>query len=190
MDWNKSVWRINNSRKVYLTFDDGPVPEATEYVLDVLKESNIKATFFCIGENVQKHPEIFEKVKSFGHSIGNHSYNHLDGWKTNDVEYYKNIDKCRELINTKLFRPPYGRLKFSQYHKFNNEYDVIMWDLVSYDFMEGIDTQKILETLFKKTEGGSIIVFHDSMKSLMNLKLMLPAYIEYCKSKGFEFDSL
>ena len=173
-----------------MTFDDGPVPEATEYVLKVLKENNVKATFFCIGDNIQKHPDIFKKVKSDGHSIGNHTFNHLDGWNTPNKEYFDNISKCNELTKSLLFRPPYGRLTFSQYRKVNKEFDVIMWDLVGYDFLEDLNVDESLKMISKRTEEGSIMVFHDSMKALANIKVLLPKYIEYCKVNNFEFGVL
>ncbi len=187
------VWEIpNNENKVYLTFDDGPTPEITEWTLNQLKEFNAKATFFCIGDNVRKYPEIFQKVINEGHSIGNHTFNHLNGWKTNTSDYIENVklyetEHCK--LNTehcKLFRPPYGKIKPSQskiLRKFG--YKIIMWDIISYDFDNTISKEKCLENVLKNVKSGSIIVFHDSKKAFTNLEYVLPRTLEFLKKKGF-----
>src|SRR5215217_4502723 len=131
------TWRIQtNEKKLFVTFDDGPIPDITEFVLDTLREFNAKATFFCIGDNVRKHPEIFEKVTSDGHSIGNHTFNHMNGWKTEDISYLNNIEKCDAQLNVKtaLFRPPYGRIKKTQSRIVLQKRQIIMWDVLSADF--------------------------------------------------------
>lgn len=187
----KYVWKIPNSNnKVFLTFDDGPIPDVTEWVLDILKKENIKATFFCIGENIQKHPKIFERIKAEGHIVGNHTFNHLNGWKTKRNDYLKNFNLCEKEINTSnLFRPPYGKitpLQAKSILKMGNK--IVMWDVLSYDFDNKISPQKCLNNIVKNTESGSIIVFHDSLKAEHNLRYALPKTVKHLKEKGFEFD--
>lgn len=192
----KYVWKIPNSgNKIYLTFDDGPIPDVTEWVLDILKNENIKATFFCIGENIQKHPKVFERIKNEGHVIGNHTFNHLNGWKTNSSNYIENFKKCELEIqktntqNIKLFRPPYGKISpFQAKEILNKNYKIIMWVVLSYDFDTKISPQKCLNNVIENTESGSIIVFHDSLKAEQNLRYALPKAIQHLKEKGFEFD--
>ena len=187
------VWDIpNNENKVYLTFDDGPTPEITEWTLAQLKKHNAKATFFCIGDNIRKYPEIFQKVVSEEHSIGNHTFNHLNGWKTNtqnyientrlyEIEHYKLSTK-----NSKLFRPPYGKIKPSQSKILRNlGYKIIMWDVLSEDFDNTVSPEKCLENVLKNVTSGSIIVFHDSQKAYRNLEFALPRTLEFLKEKGF-----
>ncbi len=193
----KYVWEIpNNENKIYLTFDDGPTPEITEWVLELLKKHNIKATFFCIGNNIEKHPEIFQKVIADGHSIGNHTFNHLKGWKTKTDDYIGNTRICEEIIennseNSKLFRPPYGKIKFSQSRILRKiGYKIIMWDVLSVDYDKNITPEKCLENVIKNTASGSVIVFHDSIKAFANLEFALPKAIEYLKEKGFIFDRI
>lgn len=187
------VWDIpNNENKVYLTFDDGPTPEITEWTLDQLKEHDAKATFFCIGNNIDKHPEIFKKVIEEGHAIGNHTFNHLKGWKTGTEEYIENVLKCNEnlcKLNTehcKLFRPPYGKIKPAQSKILRKQgYKIIMWDIISFDFDARISKEKCLENILKNVQSGSIIVFHDSIKAEENLKYVLPKTLEFLKQNGF-----
>lgn len=187
------VWSLpNNENKVYLTFDDGPTPEITEWTLAQLKKHNAKATFFCIGDNIRKYPEIFQKVVSEEHSIGNHTFNHLNGWKTNtqnyientrlyEIEHYKLSTK-----NSKLFRPPYGKIKPSQSKILRKlGYKIIMWDVLSEDFDNTISPEKCLENVLKNVTSGSIIVFHDSKKAYRNLEFALPRTLEFLKEKGF-----
>ena len=187
------IWIIPNSEnKVYLTFDDGPTPEITEWVLSKLKEYNAKATFFCIGDNVRKYPEIFQKVINEGHSIGNHTFNHLNGWKTSTSDYIENVklyetEHCK--LNTehcKLFRPPYGKIKPTQSKILRKlGYKIIMWDIISYDFDATISKEQCLENVLKNVQKGSIIVFHDSKKAFTNLEYVLPRTLEFIKEKGF-----
>lgn len=187
------VWSLpNNENKVYLTFDDGPTPEITEWTLAQLKKHNAKATFFCIGDNIRKYPEIFQKVVAEEHSIGNHTFNHLNGWKTNtqnyientrlyEIEHYKLSTK-----NSKLFRPPYGKIKPSQSKILRKlGYKIIMWDVLSEDFDNTISPEKCLENVLKNVTSGSIIVFHDSQKAYRNLEFALPRTLEFLKEKGF-----
>ena len=194
--FNNLVWDIPNSdKKIYLTFDDGPIPEVTEWVLEILKSEEIKATFFCIGDNIKKHPEVYKRILSEGHQTGNHTFNHLNGWKTKTKSYLGNFKLCETehlKLNTEhsfLFRPPYGKIKPSQSKAIRQlGYKIIMWDVLSYDFDSNISAEKCLEHVISNTEQGSIIVFHDSLKAEKNLKYALPKAIQILKNKGFVFD--
>jgi peptidoglycan/xylan/chitin deacetylase (PgdA/CDA1 family) len=187
------IWDIpNNENKVYLTFDDGPTPEITEWTLQQLKIYNAKATFFCIGDNIRKYPEIFQKVIAEEHSIGNHTFNHLNGWKTSDVDYIKNSQLCQSTIHNQpskinnVFRPPYGKIKPSQSKKLRKlGYKIIMWDVLSEDFDTKISPEQCLENVLKNVTSGSIIVFHDSKKAYRNLEYTLPRTLEFLKEKEF-----
>lgn len=196
--FRKYVWDIpNTENKVFLTFDDGPTPEVTEWTLAELKKHGAKATFFCIGDNVSKHPDIFQKVIEGGHSIGNHTQHHLNGWNTPTDQYLENVTKCaKEIANTKLlqdkhvyetlFRPPYGKIKPSQSKRLRAMgYKIIMWDIVSYDFDRAISPETCLKNVLQNLQSGSIIVFHDSVKAAPNLKYALPRTLNYLKEKGF-----
>lgn len=185
------IWEVPNSEnKIYLTFDDGPIPEITEWVLDVLKQYNIKATFFCIGDNVVKYPTVFQRIIVEGHIAGNHTFNHLNGWKTSSEIYLANIEACKEVLNTFIFRPPYGRIKKSQVQDLSKAYRIIMWDVLSGDFDAKTSPEKCYNNVIKNTKSGSIIVFHDSIKAAENLKATLPKAIEYLLEQGFVFDVL
>ena len=194
--FNNLVWDIPNSdKKIYLTFDDGPIPEVTEWVLELLKSEDIKATFFCIGDNIKKHPEVYKRILSEGHQTGNHTFNHLNGWKTETKSYLGNFKLCETehlKLNTEhsfLFRPPYGKIKPSQSKAIRQlGYKIIMWDVLSYDFDPTISVEKCLENVISNTEQGSIIVFHDSLKAEKNLKYALPKAIQILKNRGFVFD--
>ncbi len=198
--FNNLVWDIPNSdKKIYLTFDDGPIPKVTEWVLDILKSKEIKATFFCIGDNIQKYPEVYKRILAEGHQTGNHTFNHLNGWKTETNHYIDNFKLCETehlklpiAIGTEhsfLFRPPYGKIKPSQSKAIRQlGYKIIMWDVLSYDFDSTITLEKCLENVISNTEQGSIIVFHDSVKAEKNLKYALPKAIQILKDKGFVFD--
>jgi len=197
------VWDVSNTEnKIYLTFDDGPTPEITEWVLEELKKHNAKATFFCIGNNIEKHPDIFEKVINDGHSIGNHTFNHLNGWKTSTEEYIENSIQCSvisnqslncklKIENRQLFRPPYGKIKKSQSKKLRQlGYKIIMWDVLSADYDTAITPEKCLQNVLKNVKSGSIIVFHDSVKAFPNLEYTLPRALKYWAAKGFVFGKL
>jgi len=192
------VWSIpNDEKKVYLTFDDGPTPEITEWVLEQLKNYNAEATFFCIGDNCRKYPEIFQKVISENHSIGNHTFNHLKGWKTSTEDYIENTQLCQSQFTIhnspfiNLFRPPYGKIKRSQAKKLREiGYKIIMWDIISYDFDHTTSKEKCLENVLKNIESGSIIVFHDSKKAWQNLEYVLPKTLEFLKEKGFTCEKI
>lgn len=192
------VWSIPNREKtIYLTFDDGPTPQVTEWVLSILKQHNIKASFFCIGNNIEKHPDIFKKVIDEGHAIGNHTFNHLNGWNTDNKVYLDNIDQCENVISkglrtkSTLFRPPYGKIKSAQAAAVKKKgYKIIMWDVLSADFDQSITPQKCLENVTKNTQEGSVIIFHDSVKAYNNLEYALPEAIEYLKKKNFRFGTI
>lgn len=194
------VWSISTTEpKVYLTFDDGPTPEITEWVLEQLKQYDAKATFFCIGINIEKHPEIFKKIITDGHSFGNHTFNHKKGWKTSNQTYFEEVDTCEKSIQkfsckspqTKLFRPPYGKIKTSQSKVLREKgYKIIMWDVLSVDFDATINPEKCLNNVIKNIANGSIVVFHDSVKAFPNLEYALPKTLDFLKNKGFVCEKL
>jgi len=190
----KLVWNIAAAaRCIYVTFDDGPIPIVTPYVLNILKQYNAKATFFCIGDNVRKHPDIFEQVKNDGHAIGNHTYNHLKGWDTDDKTYLDNFLQADDLLGTRLFRPPYGRMKTSQVKLLQNArpgLQIIMWSVLSGDFDLNLTPEKCLDNVIKNTKPGDIVLFHDSLKAKERMEYALPTAMEYWSKKGYEFGVL
>lgn len=189
--YSNFVWKIPTTEKIiYLTFDDGPTPEITEWTLTTLKKFNAKATFFCIGANVVKYPEIFQQIISDGHAIGNHTHHHLNGWHTDKEAYFRNIKKCEEVVKSNLFRPPYGRIKKSQYKLIKEDYKVIMWDVLSGDFDPKTTPKKCLSNVINNTTEGSVVVFHDSLKAADNLKYTLPKVLEYFVEQGYRFGKL
>ncbi len=189
--YSKAVWRIPNSeKKIYLTFDDGPIPEITEWVLDVLKEKNILATFFCVGDNVENNRPIFNKIIAEGHRVGNHTYNHLKGWKTHTKSYIDNVELCNKLVQSNLFRPPYGRIKKSQLNILSKKYKIIMWDVLSGDYDKKITPEQCLENVTKNVRAGSIIVFHDSLKAKEKLQYVLPKFIDFALQENYKFELL
>lgn len=187
------VWEIpNDSKKVFLTFDDGPTPQVTQWVLSQLQKHNAKATFFCIGNNIEGHPEIFESVLAEGHAIGNHTFNHLNGWQQQNEKYLENVIACAEAINrrtlpTRLFRPPYGKVKRSQAKTLKKlGYEIVMWDILSADFDHSISPQQCLDNVIKNIQSGSVVIFHDSVKGFRNLEYVLPKTLEFLKENGYE----
>jgi len=183
-----SHWRFNCDKKVvYLTFDDGPIPEITPWVLDLLDKYNIKATFFCVGDNVRKYPEIYQMVQERGHQTGNHTFHHIQGLKTDTQSYMKDVQEAGQLIESKLFRPPYGHMRFSQFHALRKQYKVIMWDVVTRDYSCLMTAGQVFNTVKKYTRNGSIIVFHDSLKSGDRMKESLPESIEWLLEQGYSF---
>jgi len=189
------IWSLRKSGdlKIYLTFDDGPHPEITPFVLEQLDKYQAKASFFCIGKNVKLYPEIVQQTKTAGHCIGNHTYNHLNGWKTPDSEYIKNVASTAELIPSNAFRPPYGRITKAQSRILQAQtegYNIYMWTVLSADFDEGISPEKCLRNVIKHIKPGAIVVFHDSTKAWARLKYALPRVLEYCKEKGWKMEKL
>ncbi len=185
------VWKVNETQKViYLTFDDGPIPETTEWILNTLKQFDAKATFFCVGENVQKHPELFDKILDDGHLVGNHTYNHLNGWNTNVDEYIENVEKAAKLIKSNLFRPPRGMIRIEQAKKILEKYHIVMWNVLSVDYDKDVSPQQCLKNVSSNAKKGSIIVFHDSIKARKNMMYALPKTLEYYAEKGYRFATL
>ncbi|HEY5692512.1 MAG TPA: polysaccharide deacetylase family protein [Cyclobacteriaceae bacterium] len=187
----KLTWRIPTQEKViYLTFDDGPVPGPTEFVMDQLKTFQAKATFFCIGNNVLQNDSIFKRIIEEGHAVGNHTFNHVRGWGTNNDLYLKDVADCQHIIgSTRLFRPPYGRIKRSQLKRLSN-YKIIMWDVLSYDYAKAISQECCLSGVIKATRQGSIVVFHDSIKAEKNMSFALPRFLDHFTNQGYSFHSL
>ncbi len=187
------IWAIpTKEKKVYLTFDDGPTPEITHWVLAQLRQNQAKATFFCIGNNVRKHPDICQALIEDGHQIGNHTYDHLNGWKTNTTDYLNNVNLCREIIadirgeKMPLFRPPYGKIRNKQAAALLDQgYRIIMWDVLSADFDKNISPEKCLQNLTKNVTSGSIVVFHDSLKSFKNLEYALPRFLNFLNENNY-----
>lgn len=188
------VWHIKeHANSVYLTFDDGPHPVITPFVLDELKKANAKGTFFCIGKNVAQFPDIYERIVQEGHSVGNHTHNHMNGWKTGNIEYYKNIRAASRLVNTRLFRPPYGRITYTQslgIARLFPKTRIIMWDVLSGDFDTLLTPEDCLRNVIQASRPGSIIVFHDSEKAWDRLKYTLPLFIRYCANQGWKMKKL
>ena len=175
---------------VYLTFDDGPIPEVTPWVLDVLDRYDIKATFFMVGDNVRKHPETYRMVVERGHHIGNHTFNHVRGMRMRNHDYIDNVHKCDSYFATRLFRPPHGVLRRWTYRYMKGDYDIIFYDVITRDYNEKLNPEKVLEIVKKYTRNGSIIVFHDSLRSEKNLRYALPKAIEWLKEQGYQFKQL
>jgi len=187
----KAVWELNPTDKtIYLTFDDGPIPGLTEWILDELKRFDAKATFFCVGENVDKNKSIFDRITKEGHQIGNHTYNHIKGFHSGLLEYLRNTEACEALTKSKLFRPPYGQLRKNQYRALlKMNYTIVFWDVISYDY-EKITPDQCLKNVLKHGKAGSIIVFHDNIKAEQNVKYALPRTLEHFTENGFTFKSI
>jgi peptidoglycan/xylan/chitin deacetylase (PgdA/CDA1 family) len=182
---------ISGAEKViYLTFDDGPVPEATPEILDILNKYDAKATFFLVGDNVRKHPEIFERIRQDGHATGNHTFHHLNGWHISPGAYIEDVYRCRTFFETRLFRPPYGRLTPSQYLLLRKDFKVILWSVLTYDFHRHITPEQCLKNAIDNTHSGSIVVFHDSLKALEKVRYALPRFLEHFGGLGYRFDIL
>ena len=188
------LWHINTEAKeIYLTFDDGPIPEVTHWVLEQLEQYNAQATFFMVGDNITKYQELFTEVINRQHTVGNHTFNHLNGWHTNDQTYVENISKAEELLNNnsaKLFRPPHGKLKWSQYLNIKKSFKIVMWDVLSGDFDTTLSKEKCLQSSISATVPGSVIVFHDSAKTVAQLEYVLPRYLEHFTALDFKFKAL
>lgn len=185
------VWNVPTNEKVlHLTFDDGPIPEITPWVLSLLKKHDAKGTFFCVGENVEKHPEIFKQILEEGHQVGNHTYNHKSGWASDNLDFFHNVRKCARLVKSELFRPPYGRLKPKQIQFLQRHYSIVMWDVLSGDFDPSISADQCFQNVVSKVKPGSIVVFHDSLKAEGKLRNVLPRVLTHFAMKGYRFESL
>lgn len=185
------TWRIPTQEKVlYLTFDDGPIPEVTPWVLEQLEAFDAHATFFCVGDNIRKHPEVFRQVVEKGHAVGNHTYNHLNGWVSENIPYFHNVRHCASLAHSVLFRPPYGKLKPKQAQFLQRHYRIVMWDVLSGDFDPSLPKEQCLANVTGNAEPGSIVVFHDSLKAEEKLRYVLPRVLEHFAGKGYQFGKL
>lgn len=185
------LWHLPTAEKIlYLTFDDGPIPEVTPWVLERLQAFDAKATFFCVGENVQRHPAVFRQLLSEGHSAGNHTFNHLNGWHTENLAYFHNVRHCARLVNSNLFRPPYGRLLPAQRAFLERHYRIVMWDVLSGDFDPDISPEQCLENVLTHAQPGSIVVLHDSLKAEAKLHFVLPRLLEHFSEEGYRFEAL
>jgi len=185
-------WRISKHPKcLYLTFDDGPIPEITPWVLDTLKDFNAKATFFCIGENVINNPNIFKRIIDEGHAVGNHTFNHLNGWQVKNSKYLENVALCNKVVQSKLMRPPYGQIRNAQAKELIKlGYKIIMWDVLSWDFSNKVSYKKCLNNVVNNVQGGSIIVFHDNLKAEKNLKYSLPKCLAQLQRLNYTFEPI
>lgn len=184
----EAVWNIpNNDRRIFLTFDDGPTPSITNQTLDILKKHKIKATFFCLGSQVEKHPELFNRIIDEGHAVGNHSYSHLKGWNTNNDKYLEDVRKGEAIIKSNLFRPPYGKIKRSQVNSLSPETKIILWDVLPGDFSRKTNVEKIVSNTLNSVEAGSIIVLHDNLDCGDKMIAALPIIIDKLKEKKYCF---
>jgi len=186
-----AVWRFHETEPtVYLTFDDGPIPEMTPWVLDLLRDEEIQGTFFCVGENVMKYPEVYQRILNEGHSVGNHTFSHCQGLKTNDQEYFNDIERAAGYVDSDLFRPPHGWMRFSQYLYLKNQFRIMMWDVISCDYDARMSPEKVFSNITEFVRPGSIITFHDSIKAKRNLtETLLPA-IRWMKENGYQFEAI
>jgi peptidoglycan-N-acetylglucosamine deacetylase len=190
----RSVWNIPTKEKIlYLTFDDGPHPTATPFILEELEKYNAKATFFCIGKNVKEQPQLYRKILDGGHRVGNHTHNHLNGWKTPDKEYFRNIIQASKYIDSDLFRPPYGKISSLQIAYLQSgalNFKVIMWDVLSADFDNKVSVEKCISNVTGNAANGSIVIFHDSEKAFSNMKMALPKVLIHFSKEGYKFNSI
>lgn len=196
------TWQIEAEKTIFLTFDDGPIPDITPFVLEQLAQYQAKATFFCVGENIRRNPKVFRQVTDAGHLVANHTYNHLQGFYTDNLTYFDNIEQCERQIEiglasskgqhrfNRLFRPPHGLMTPSQVKYLRGKYKIIMWDVLSGDFDKSLTPEKCLRASLKNTENGSIVTFHDSIKAARNMQYALPRYLDYFAEKGYKFAAL
>ena len=183
-----AIWRMDPTEKaVYLTFDDGPIPESTPWLIETLDRYGVKATFFMVGDNVRKYPELMELIRSHGHRLGNHTFNHIGGITVGSKRYLRNANKADKLIGSNLFRPPRGWMRNAQYINLRRHYTIIMWDLVTRDYSKRLTAEEVLENVKRYTRNGSIITFHDSLRSIDKLKKILPLCLEWLQKEGYEF---
>ena len=187
----EAIWRIPLVKKtVYLTFDDGPVPQVTPWVLETLAKYGVHATFFCTGDNVARNPHLFNMLRANGHQVGNHTMSHVQGIKMNTADYLRNVEKANDLIQSPLFRPPHGYLRPSQNTALQEKYNIIMWDVVTRDYSRDLTGEQVLANVRRYTRNGSIIVFHDSIKAEKNLRYALPRALEWLLDNGYNFSTL
>ena len=186
--WPKAIWRMNhNEKSVYLTFDDGPIPESTPFILQTLREHNVKATFFMVGDNVRKYPELYQQIVNEGHQVGNHTHNHISGFRHTLHDYSYNTEKANAYIHSHLFRPPHGWMRMAQYAWLSRRYKIVMWDVVTRDYSKWMTAQDVFNTVKSYTRNGSIITFHDSLKSIDKLRFALPEALRWLKQEGYTF---
>ncbi len=183
----RRIWGFSSNNEVYLTFDDGPTPELTEWILDYLKESGVCATFFCVGSNVRSHPDLYKKIIQEGHLTGNHTMSHERGTRTSPERYLRSIDEASEYIDSDLFRPPYGRVSMTLTKRIRGKYKIIMWTWLSYDYDKSVALEEIIRSAEKDIKAGDILVLHDNLKVTDRLKVLLPAVIQAVKNKGLKF---
>ena len=185
------LWSKKRDKKIlYLTFDDGPYNMLSPFILDELKKYKAKATFFYLGSKAEKYPQLIKRCKDENHKIGNHTYSHPNGWKTKNSRYYQDIEKANKLLNSNLFRPPYGRIKPSQINHLKKYYKIIMWDILRWDFDKKTSAEECYNNIIKNTKSGSIIVLHENEKSAKTVKEVLPKILSYFSSQGFKFEKL
>ena len=184
----KAYWRMDRrEHAVYLTFDDGPIPEATPFILDILREEGVKATFFCVGDNVRKYPELFKRILDEGHQVGNHTHNHIGGIRHTIKEYSYNVEKANAYIQSHYVRPPHGWMRLGQYAWLSRKYKIVMWDLVTRDYSKWLTAEDVVNNVKKYARNGSIITFHDSLKSIDKLQTALPESLQWLKDQGYAF---
>ncbi len=179
------IWNIPDSDDVFLTFDDGPCPEVTPWVLEQLEKYDAKATFFCLGKNVEQHPDHFRRILEAGHSVGNHTYSHQKGWEMKTWRYIEDVDYADNFIRSNLVRPPYGRIKPLQARLLSERYNLIMWDVLSQDYSRFVSPRKCLRNVTRHVRKGSIVAFHDSLKSYRNLRYALPRVLQFLQENGY-----
>lgn len=184
------LWELPSQDEVYLTFDDGPTPEITDWVLEQLSNYGAKATFFCLGKNAEQHPDIHRRILEQGHRVGNHTYSHQKGWRMSLERYLEDVEFANDFLKTDLFRPPYGQITPAQAHRISQHYNLIMWDVLSQDYNMLISPRVCLRNVTKHVKGGSIVVFHDSVKSFRNLRYALPRTLQYLKDQGLTCASI
>lgn len=184
----RATWRMDrNEKAVYLTFDDGPIPESTPFILETLARYDAKATFFMVGENVLRYHDLFNRIKEEGHRVGNHTFNHWGGFRHATLKYNANVEQANELIKSNLFRPPHGWMLWQQYFWLGRKYRIVMWDLLTRDYSKWTTSEDVVRTVKRYARNGSIITFHDSLKSIDKLKKALPEVLEWLKNEGYEF---
>lgn len=182
------VWEMPTTEKnIYLSFDDGPHPEVTPFVLDLLKRYEAKATFFCIGKNVQAYPAVYQRILAEGHAVGNHTQHHMNGWKTDCARYCEDVQLAAQQIDSKLFRPPYGKISRSQLQVLKNEYQIVMWSVLSGDFDTNISAEQVWANVKQYTKSGSVVVMHDSEKAFPRMGVVLPVCLDYFSNLGYAF---